>query len=106
MQGHTAYMLACDQGQLAAMRMLLAHGAHYNVHDNQVIRPLLPSISSAVKCRQVLSSAVKCCQVQSSAVKCSHASTLPQSFVQMFVSAQSVRAGIFVRPRFGKAAWA
>lgn len=29
-------MLACDQGQLAAMRVLLAFGACYDVEDNQV----------------------------------------------------------------------
>ena len=36
LQGQTALMLACDQGQLAAMRILVAYGARYNVQDKGV----------------------------------------------------------------------
>ena len=35
LQGRTAFMLAGEQGQLAAMRMLLAYGAYYDVYDKQ-----------------------------------------------------------------------
>lgn len=36
MQGHTALMLASDQGHLAVLRVLLAYGADYNAKDKQV----------------------------------------------------------------------
>lgn len=36
LQGHTALVLACDQGHLAVLNMLLAYGADYNATDKQV----------------------------------------------------------------------
>lgn len=36
LQGRTALMLACDQGHLAILRVLLAYGADYSARDKQV----------------------------------------------------------------------
>ena len=55
LQGRTALVLACDQGHLAILRVLLAHGADYDATDEQV------SVSAAHEakgCGLVSSSAV------------------------------------------------
>ena len=52
LQGHTALALACDQGRLEVLRILLAYGADYNATDNQV------SLFTALKANAVAQSAI------------------------------------------------